>query len=55
MPRPQIVIENPILNTPFAVPARHFRFDDDGKATEFTEWWMQHDTTDAAGLKDGPG
>jgi type III restriction enzyme len=30
MPRPQVVIENPILNTPFAVPARHFRFDDEG-------------------------
>lgn len=30
MPRPQIVIENPILNTPFEAPARHFRFDDEG-------------------------
>lgn len=30
MPRPQIVIENPILNTPFAEPVRHFRFDDEG-------------------------
>jgi type III restriction enzyme len=24
------VIENPILNSPFAEPARHFRFDEDG-------------------------
>ncbi len=30
MPRPQIVIENPILNTPYDVPERHFRFDDEG-------------------------
>ncbi|MCC6437902.1 MAG: DEAD/DEAH box helicase family protein, partial [Acidimicrobiales bacterium] len=30
MPRPQIVIENPILNTPFREPERHFRFDDEG-------------------------
>jgi type III restriction enzyme len=26
----QVVIENPILNSPFAEPSRHFRFDDDG-------------------------
>lgn len=37
MPRPQIVIENPILNTPFAVPARHFRFDDEGITDEIVE------------------
>lgn len=30
MPRPQIVIENPILNTPYDAPTRHFRFDDEG-------------------------
>ena len=30
MTRPQIVIENPILNAPYEVPARHFRFDDEG-------------------------
>jgi type III restriction enzyme len=24
------VIENPILNSPYRVPTRHFRFDDDG-------------------------
>lgn len=27
---PQVVIENPILNSPFEEPARHFRFSDDG-------------------------
>ncbi len=30
MPRPQILIENPILNTPYVAPERHFRFDDEG-------------------------
>jgi type III restriction enzyme len=28
--RPQVVIENPILNSPFEEPRRHFEFDDDG-------------------------
>ena len=37
MPRPQIVIENPILNSPFAEPARHFRFDDEGITDEVVE------------------
>jgi hypothetical protein len=31
MGRPQIVIENPILNSPFTAPGRHFRFDDEGR------------------------
>ncbi|MGD8453673.1 MAG: DEAD/DEAH box helicase family protein [Phycisphaerae bacterium] len=26
----QVVIENPVLNSPFAEPGRHFRFDDEG-------------------------
>jgi type III restriction enzyme len=30
MTRPQIVIENPILNGPYEAPARHFRFDEEG-------------------------
>ncbi|MCB0953464.1 MAG: DEAD/DEAH box helicase family protein [Microthrixaceae bacterium] len=30
MPRPQTVIENPILNGPFSEPTRHFEFDEDG-------------------------
>ncbi len=34
MTRPQIVIENPILNAPFDAPARHFRFDDEGITDE---------------------
>jgi type III restriction enzyme len=25
-----VVIQNPILNSPFEEPRRHFRFDDDG-------------------------
>ena len=29
-PVPPVSIENPILNSPFAEPTRHFRFDDDG-------------------------
>jgi len=29
MPK-QVVIENPIINSPFAEPERHFRFDEDG-------------------------
>jgi len=33
MPR-QTVIENPILNSPFAMPTRHFRFDDEGITNE---------------------
>ena len=34
MARAQIVIENPILNSPHAEPTRHFRFDDDGITDE---------------------
>ena len=34
MSRAQIVIENPILNSPFAAPTRHFRFDDEGITDE---------------------
>ena len=30
----QVVIENPILNTPFEEPTRHFRFDDQGITDE---------------------
>ena len=26
----QVVIENPIINSPFQEPARHFKFDDEG-------------------------
>jgi type III restriction enzyme len=37
MVRPQIVIENPILNPPFDAPSRHFRFDDDGITDEVVD------------------
>ena len=26
----QVVIQNPVINSPFEEPRRHFRFDDDG-------------------------
>jgi len=31
---PQVVIENPILNSPFEEPSRHFRFTEDGISNE---------------------
>ncbi len=34
---PPVVIDNPILNSPFREPARHFRFDDDGITNEIAE------------------
>ena len=34
---PPVVIDNPILNSPFAEPARHFRFDEDGITSEIAE------------------
>ena len=27
---PQVVIENPVLNSPYEEPSRHFYFDEDG-------------------------
>ena len=33
----QVVIENPILNSPFAEPRRHFRFTEDGITDEIVE------------------
>jgi type III restriction enzyme len=33
----QVVIENPVLNSPFIEPTRHFRFDDDGITDEVVE------------------
>ena len=32
-----VAIENPIINTPFAEPTRHFRFDDDGITDEIVD------------------
>jgi type III restriction enzyme len=34
---PHVVIENPVLNSPFEVPKRHFRFDEDGITNEIVE------------------
>jgi len=31
---PPVVIENPILNSPFAEPTRHLKFDDEGITSE---------------------
>ena len=33
----QVVIENPIRNTPFSEPARHFRFTDEGITNKIDE------------------
>ena len=33
----QVIIENPILNSPFAEPPRHFKFTDDGITNEVVE------------------
>jgi hypothetical protein len=33
----QVVIENPIINSPFEEPQRHFRFDDNGITDEIVE------------------
>jgi type III restriction enzyme len=34
---PQVVIENPILNSPFKEPTRHLRFSDDGITDEIVD------------------
>ena len=34
---PDVVIENPILNSPYVEPSRHFRFSDDGITDEIVE------------------
>ena len=31
------VIENPVLNSPYKEPTRHFRFSDEGKTSEIVE------------------
>jgi len=33
----QVVIENPVLNSPFEEPKRHFRFTEDGITDEIIE------------------
>jgi hypothetical protein len=32
-----VVIENPVLNSPFEAPERHFKFDDEGITNEIVE------------------
>jgi len=34
---PQVVIENPILNSPYKEPSRHFKFSEEGITNEITE------------------
>jgi type III restriction enzyme len=34
---PQVVIENPVLNSPFEEPKRHFKFTEDGITDEIIE------------------
>jgi len=34
---PDVVIENPILNSPFVEPTRHFKFNDDGITNEIID------------------
>src|SRR4051812_6189308 len=36
-PMSQVVIENPVINPPFAAPARHFRFTDEGITDEVVD------------------
>ena len=33
----QVVIENPVITSPFAEPARHFKFDEDGISDEILD------------------
>ena len=33
----QVVIENPVINSPFEEPQRHFRFTDEGITNEIVE------------------
>jgi hypothetical protein len=33
----QVIIENPVINSPFAEPRRHFKFDDDGITDQIVE------------------
>ena len=34
---PQVVIENPVLNSPYKEPSRHFKFSDEGITDEIVE------------------
>jgi type III restriction enzyme len=37
LPEAPVAIEDPILNSPFDEPQRHFRFDEDGITDEIAE------------------
>ena len=39
---PAVVIDNPILNSPYAVPERHWRLDDDGIPTGIVAEGRRH-------------
>ena len=34
---PQVVIENPVINSPYTEPQRHFRFSDEGITNEIVD------------------
>lgn len=40
---PPVLIENPILNSPFAEPSRHFHFDADNNVTSDIETGRQEE------------
>ena len=40
----QVVIENPVLNSPFKEPKRHFRFTEDGIPDEIVVPWDAKNT-----------
>lgn len=44
------VIENPILNSPFEEPTRHFHFDDDGIANDVVDGRTKEDLEDKTTL-----
>lgn len=33
----RIVVENPVINSPYVEPGRHFKFDDDGITDQIVE------------------
>jgi len=38
----QVIIENPVINSPFDEPKRHFRFSDEGITNEIVESLSPH-------------
>ena len=37
----QVIIENPVINSPFSEPQRHFKFDEGRITDEIVERWRQ--------------